>query len=213
MNHRASNISRLIEVASEPLGCDLCNQDSPGSLAEAISSELGELLRSRNGFYAFEGALLVRPSCTKGLIIGIREWNAQELWRGGYEGSEGDVTFFAEDAFGFQFAIGETGVSLFDPETASHQHLAGSIEDWCGLLMSDYPSQTGAGVLHEWQLRFGAIAPGMRLNPTQPFVLGGGYTINNLRAVEDVESMRFRAHLYCEIRNLPDGAAVKLQVL
>lgn len=52
----------------------------------------------------------------------------------------------------------------------------------------------------------------MRLVPKTPFVLGGGYNLDNLYALEASESMRYRGSIATQLRDLPDGAAVQLRV-
>lgn len=54
------------------------------------------------------------------------------------------------------------------------------------------------------------IAQGSRLAPAVPFVLGGSYDVGALRAKSDVELARFRASVFAQIRDLPDGAQIRI---
>ena len=85
------------------------------------------------------------------------------------------LLFFAEDAFGGQFALRDEHVVTFDPETGEAQALASSIEDWADQLLADFEFLTGQPLAHDWQARNGALPPGERLVPKVPFVLGGEY--------------------------------------
>lgn len=46
--------------------------------------------------------------------------------------------------------------------------------------------------------------------PAVPFVLGGSYDVGALRAKSDVELARFRASVFAQIRDLPDGAQIRI---
>ena len=52
-------LNKLLEVSSAPLCTGISTQSGPLS---ASNAQLDYLLKQKNGFYAFEGALLVRPS-------------------------------------------------------------------------------------------------------------------------------------------------------
>src|SRR5215208_5343057 len=95
------------------------------SRGHAAAGELGELLAQRNGFYAFESALLVRPLANRALPFGILQWNVSSLWKEAYEDAALDgLLCFAEDAFGGQFALDEKGVVAIDPETGEREEIA-----------------------------------------------------------------------------------------
>jgi hypothetical protein len=121
--------------------------------------------------------------------------------------------FFAEDIFGCQFALKESQVWTFNPETGEAQALASSLDGWARCLAEDYETLTGYPLAHAWQTRHGALAPGNRLVPKIPFVLGGEYNVANLHALDSAKSMLFRASIAVQIRDLPDGAQVQLQVI
>ena len=172
---------------------------------------LAPLVSAKNGFYAFESALHVFP--WGGGEDSGEWWNADTLWRDGYEGADDGLTFFAEDAFGFQFAVSSVGFFSFDPETGLREHIANDAEGWAASCIADYVTLTGYPVIHEWQLANGALAPGLRLAPAIPFFLGGQFSVDGMRGIDAVELMRFRAEIYRQTRDLPDGASVKIREL
>jgi hypothetical protein len=203
-----------------PSAVDELLTHSSGPLVDALSpvrlggsSELGAMLTGRNGFYAFESALHVSPSTTAGAEHGGDAWNAPGLWRDAYGTISEQQWFFAEDVFGGQFAVGPAGVSVFDPETGSSKPMASSLEAWARAILDDYAMLTGFPLAHEWQATNGPLRAGRRLLPTIPFVMGGGYTVDNLRDVESVEAMRHRAAIAVQIRDLPDGSKVRLRIV
>jgi len=71
---------------------------------------------------------------------------------------------------------------------------------------------TGHSIASQWGLDVGPIEPGRRLLPKQPFVVGGGYDIDNLYSGQSLEGMRFRAYLASQIHDLPDDAQVEFEI-
>jgi hypothetical protein len=120
--------------------------------------------------------------------------------------------FFAEDVFGVQFVLRDNGVFTFDPETGNLEWMATDLEDWAGRILGDFAALSGYALAHEWQEHHGPIPVGVRLTPKTPFVLGGEYSMENLHPLEAVQAMRLRGAIALQIRDLPDGARVKLQV-
>ena len=169
------------------------------------------LLSIKNGFFALESALLVRP-WTQGPGCGPW-WNNHSLWAAQFQGAADGLTFFAEDLFGFQFAVGPDGVYSFDSETAERELLAADVEGWAERVLVDPDFMTGAPLAHNWQVANGPLAAGQRLAPAIPFFLGGKFDVDQLGSLDDLRLMRFRADLYVQVRDLPDGAEIQLEVL
>jgi hypothetical protein len=207
-------LNRLLRAAGDAIASE---QPDRARLAEAfgapVASLLGEVLELRNGFYAFESALHVFSDRSAGNERGLVEWNARELWRGDYDGLADGAVYFAEDVFGTQFCARENAIYTFDPETGEFEAMAGSLEEWASEILDDYESLTGSPLAHEWQVAHGPIPIGSRLVPMRPFVLGGEYEVENLRAMDAVKSMKFCASIAVQIRDLPDGAAVELRLV
>lgn len=195
-------LTKLAGIGSTALGADL---------AEGTPDALRPLLAEKNGFYAAESALLVRPWVTGS--GGGPWWNDPGLWSARYQGAADGLTFFAEDAFGFQYALGPDGVCLFDAETAELEVVAADIADWAEKVLDDLDFTTGLPLAHDWQAANGPLPAGHRLAPGTPFFLGGQYEAAELRSVDDVRLMRFRADLYVQVRDLPDGTQITLEVL
>ncbi|WDU62104.1 DUF2625 family protein [Pseudomonas poae] len=181
-------------------------------LAGTLADQLLGMLCQRNGFYALESALHVFPTHSSQNEIGIGDWNESALWRSGYKGLADGCLFFAEDVFGGQFCIKDSKVYTFDPETGSLEYLADDIESWAQILLSDYEVLTGYPLAHQWQKQNGQLAAGKRLLPKVPFVLGGEFVLDNLYLADAVEGMRFRADIASQIKELPDGAQIRLNI-
>ena len=206
-----SALDSLLAAAGPPLARDAPNRAMlSGGI---VFDQLYEMLLGRNGYYALEGALLVRSLGTSGgAEFSITEWNTEDLWRQEYGKLTGDLCFFAEDLFGGQFAVDETKVVTFDPETGDVTGLAEDIYGWAGAIVADYRVLTAHPLARAWQEVHGPIPPGHRLMPVQPFSLGGEYHIDNLVARESAQSMRFRGSLARQMQGVPSGTDVRIRI-
>lgn len=205
-----AKISELLSHAGDQI-CDLPHESKSTDYFfnwGILGSQLLDLLSQRNGFFAYESSLLVRPFSNFTSVLGIKEWNRRDLWKGHYEDNLDDVLFFAEDAFGGQFCVKDSAVHFFDPETGSFDEMASSLQAWAEAILSDYEFRTGFPLAREWQINRGAIPNGMRLLPKVPFVCGGAFNIENLYLLNDVKGMQFRASIANQIRDLPDGSQI-----
>jgi hypothetical protein len=205
-----TSFEKLLSISSEALAPP--SDAMPPFLANwKHGPELFAMLKQKNGFYAFESALHVF-SITADPASGLEGWNSQSLWRGAYKDLAQGLLFFAEDVFQDQFCLSDRGVIRFHAETGETEPLADSVEAWADLILSDYSMQTGWKLAHEWQALHGPLPPGKRLMPKIPFVLGGEYSLGNLWAGNPLEGMSFKADVAKQIRNLPDGTKIRLQV-
>jgi hypothetical protein len=179
----------------------------------SLYSLLDSLYCGFNGGYYWGGALLIRPT-QRGVEtpLTVAEWNDEATWKIYYDGICQEVTFFAEDAFGVQFGVIRERIVQFDPETAAFIDVAGTLEEWCQVLVRDPSFYTGDTVLAAWERKNRRIKIGQRLIPKQPFVLGGEFHSDNMVCKSDVEGMRIRAQLWRLIRDLPDGQKIIFQI-
>ncbi|MBI5533113.1 MAG: SMI1/KNR4 family protein [Deltaproteobacteria bacterium] len=197
-------IAKLLEIASASL-----STQSPALITGC--HELSELLTKRNGFFAFENALLVLPATGSDEIPGIGEWNSVTGWRQYYPASPPGTVFFAMDAFSSQFGIAEDGaVERLNPETGETEHHAQGLSDWATRILARYDFETGWSVARDWQIRNRPLRPGQRLLPKKPFVMGGEYEADNLVAVPCREAMAKLGQLATQVREVPDGTILTI---
>ncbi len=203
------NIKKLVAISSSSIAHALV------AIEERLVVEqlVGHLLSLKNGFYAFESALLVRPLSSTNVPSGVIEWNDPSGWKSKFDADLSTETFFAEDVFGEQFSIREKGIVKFNPETGEIVPFAEDIEEWAQKLLKDYAFQTGQSIAHSWQAKHGPLANGCRLAPKVPFVIGGEYMVSNLVSMEDIELVKFNAQIANQITNLSDGSTVKIDLL
>ena len=208
-----SAIDQLLSIASEPLGPATGAGSAPILAGRGDRGlELLEVLRARNGFYAFFSALHVFPLGKAGSEVDLESWNAEALWRDAYAHLATGCLFFAEDIFGGQFCIKNDAVLVFDPETGEQTRSGGTLEEWAQQVLLEHDSLCGTPLAREWQERYGALSPGRRLIPKMPFVLGGEFALENLYAGDPVEGLRFRGALAQHLRSIPDGTPIRFKV-
>jgi hypothetical protein len=195
-------------VASEALAPTL----GATEVGQLIGRLANEIWSKKNGFYAFESALLVRPFSSLQPPIGVVEWNAPAGWKQKFGVDLSTEIFFAEDAFGEQFSLREGGVFRFNPETGQIDPFAESIGAWAQKILDNYALHTGQPLAREWQKQHGPLQKGCRLAPKIPFVAGGEYAVTNLASMGDVELMEFRSQIANQIANLPDGAEFQIEL-
>jgi hypothetical protein len=168
-------------------------------------------LNQRNGFYAFQGALLVRPLQNPNPPLGILQWNMGDLWKAAFDSNLIRFLSFAEDIFGGQFGIMGPRVMFFEPETGQIKEVAGSLTEWASVVIDKPNFWTGSSLAQAWQRIHGSLRRGYRLVPKLPFVLGGQFSVDNLYAVTDREGMLSRAEIANQIKDVPDGATIVLK--
>ena len=206
---------KLLSIASAPLGAPVAKemvQQELAALSDSLSAqsarELAEIWAVRNGLYAFESAFHLFP-VQSDTDLSLASWNADELWRSGYGSFAEGWLFFAEDVFGGQFCARKAEFASFEPETGEVEVIATSVEGFFQALLSDYEMLTGQPIAHAWQKRNGRLRNGYRLEAIRPFVLGGKFSIENLREQRTDILLQGRAKLACAIRDLPDGAQLR----
>jgi hypothetical protein len=211
-----SSVKRLLSLATTTMAPPVSN---PAGLSEflaswgALGEELAEALIAKNGFWAFESSLVVRPFSSKESPLGIVEWNDPTIWKYAYIDELDDALFFGEDAFGCQFCFANDEVKVFEPETAKFEDIANSFGEWASILLSDINYRTGFPAAHDWVNKHGPLIPGFRLIPKLPFVVGGKYDTDNLYACNEVQGMLFRASLANQIRDVRDGGQIIIDII
>jgi len=203
------SLQGLLEISGEGTGPAEPVAPEGQEWSHGRRAELLELLKERNGFYAFGSALHVRPL---GGSMGQEAWNDRAGWRADYLDATDGHWFFAEDVFGGQFSIRGDEVCSWDPETAKAEPLADSIAGWCDRILDDHDFLTGESLAVRWQEINGPIPAGDRLVPRTPFVLGGDYEADNLIAMTAERGMRIRGQLWQQTKDLEPGTEFRFDI-
>ena len=209
-----SFVRKLVDISSIPLSLEpaLLPKKLLKRCAAQLADEYVGLLKQRNGFLAFEGALHALPAGKPAKGYDLQTWNDPGGWIAAYGETANDSLFFAEDLFGEQFALKGNAIYRFDPETARFTEVAPSLEGWAKVILEDYRTETGYELAHEWQTKHGALQPAHRLVPKIPFSLGGEYAIANLMALDARKGMELRADIWRQVKDLPPGTKVEIKL-
>jgi hypothetical protein len=205
---------RLLRVSTGPISADPSGTEECDELLRRFGErgrELRSLLDSRNGFFAYESCLLVRPIGKDLHPRSLTQWNAPELWLDGYS-LDTPVLFFAEDVFGGQFVIRHEVIQKFDVETGEFEPFVTTVPEWVERVLENHEEETGYPLGHAWQSQNGPIPVGQRLCPRVPFVCGGEFTVENFVALDEVRGMLFHADLAKQIRDCPDGTRIQFRI-
>lgn len=205
------NIRSLVDLASDPIGSGF----EETSLPQNLNSQAVRLLSKKDGFYAFESALLVRPFRDTPSVLGMTTWNSFDLWKSLYSDMGTDIqsyTFFAENIFGEQFFLADDWIGEFDPETGESHKIADNLDAWVSGILADCDYLIGRGVAQQWQERHGRLPEGSRLIPKIPFVLGGEFNVSNLVAKSELEAITIRAQLASRLHGLKNGETITFEI-
>ncbi len=208
----AEDLEALLQLASEPLGNPIERlPEKIRRVAGDLADPLETLLRTKNGFFAFERALHLFPLGKQTQGYDLERWNSQELWRNHYSDLLMDGLCFAEDIFGEQFLIREGQIWRFDPETGEQEEHAADLNEWAYKILDDDQVEVGSLFANDWEYLQGPLDPEKRLIPRQLFVFGGDFDLENLVALDAVKGMQVRAEVAQQIRDLPDGSRVEVE--
>jgi hypothetical protein len=167
-----------------------------------------------NGLTAFEGGLRIFGT-TPGALPALQDWNIQDGWRSEYrELIKKNLVFFAEDAFGNQFAFDDERVVYFDVENGRATPFANSFSHWLAIILED-PLDTLQLVFYKNWLNLNKgerLEPSEHLCPTYPFVVKADPPLHELYRVNSSQDMRYKGHFAYQIKDVPDGARMKIKV-
>ena len=206
-----TRIEKLVSIGSPPLGGELPADNTLPDLPRL--DRVMDLLKLKNGFYAFESALHVFPLGKQSGVMDIASWNAPDLWRHEYGDLLDGLLFFAEDALCCQFCVGENGISLFDPENGSFDYVAETIEGWADALLDDYELLTGYPWARDWQHIHGPLPEGHRLRFMIPPILQGKMELSNMQEVDALKGLQFAANLWNQIKDYPSGTTFEIEIV
>lgn len=207
-------LDKLISISTDSLGPEP-PQFRTNLLESAgkLGRELKDFLSRRNGLYALESALHVFPAGQQEGVMDLETWNDPNLWISRYDDMARGMVFFAEAICSDQFAIKGEEIVRFEAETGLTATVAANFEEWANLILQDYEWETGWPLAHEWQEAHGALPCGLRLIAKTPFVTGGKYDAANLDVMDAVEAMRFHGDFATQIRDLPDGTKIRIEIV
>ena len=172
--------------------------------------ELDALAHAFDGLVGYAGAFRVFGQ-TPGPLPTQQDWNRADGWLSEYPDLPAGLVVFAENFIGEQFAITGRGVIRIDLETGATEDVAPSVAQFLADVRTD-PTEVGPELLQRWERLHGRLDFNQHVSHPIPFVAGGAYKPEEMVATERYDLMRFRASFAAQIRDLPDGARIRLRV-
>jgi hypothetical protein len=199
------------EFDPPPLDPAVCEVLGPSGAAGTPHRRLLEIC---NGAFLYGRALHFFGACARPPWHSLAQWNARETWRDAYRDLTDGLIFFAEDAFGDQFAYTGRGgeVVVFEAELGKVVHAAPTFMLWIESILAAPES------LLPIELLKGERAAGKNLQAgSQLFAYPPLFSVESREGVEighvdAIEAMRFRGQLALQVRDMPSGTQVKIEI-
>jgi hypothetical protein len=164
-----------------------------------------------NGGFFFNNALHLFGSNEGDLDFDIVVFN--QLVKDIYKSKVEDYFFFAADLFGNLFAFRDSKVYLFFIDSGEFEFVSNNFEDWVDIVINEPDYYIGYKYVDNADaLTIIKLSEGYRMGATLPFVLGGAYSIENLRLKHYKENLYFNASIASQISDLPDGTPIVLDI-
>ncbi len=205
-----SALAQLIKSAGVPVSRTPQRlRDLPVTLAKERRVELETVLHLRDGFRALDGALLIRPSVSVATTAGIEAWNRLSGWRKPYATSS-ELLFFADDIFGYGFAMYRDAIVRFDPEHGTFEHYAFKLEAWAARVLDDKDS-LGVPELTAWrEASSSELRTTDKLQPSSPRRVALADPVDYVRRTDE-DLMRRYGRLFRELA-AAEGSAAGLEL-
>lgn len=176
-------------------------------LLDELPPDLVDLLKEINGFILHHGALHIRGASR------TPEWHSlRSALRGPaafhalYENVHASDIPFGQDQLGDQFLLREGRVLRLSAETDEVEPLADSLEDFFSRVREDMQGFLNVNLKQ-------VMLPGQLLLASPPFVLQESGTDVSLKPVSAAEVICFHSHLARQIRDVPDGGHLQIQIV
>lgn len=171
-----------------------------------------QLLQRRNGGYFYGGALHIFGACSEPASHSLKAWNDPDVWRGTFGEATGDLTFFAENAFGDQFGLAPDGkVFQFLAEPADYEEVADDFDTWLLIAVEAPDELLSRPTVAAWVAKHGHLPHGSQLQAYPPFMFTESDSEVQLEAVEAVENMQWHAAIAEQIASIPEGSRMKIE--
>ena len=184
------------------------------ALLDRLPVGLSEMLRRENGFIRFDGGLHVRGACREPTWHSLRAaWEGPLSFAALYPDVDpGDVPF-AEDVFGDQFLLRGDSVLQLTAGLGELEDLGVSLADFFARAEADPVEFLALHPLLRFMSEGGQVSPGMLLAVYPPFWTKESAQGVDLRAVPNEELRSMQADIARQVRDLPEGTAIRFDVL
>jgi len=188
-------INKLLDISTDQISDNIFPYNNDNEV-------MRKLLRKKNGFFAFVGALHIFSYDEYKKIADILKKNA--LY-------DKECFYFGEDIFGNLFCEKNGKYYLLDIETGSYEFISDDLEAWAKTILDNYNYYTGYQLAYEWQKKNRKLKDNERLIPKIFFVLGGDFKIDNLYPMDRLDALNLRLDFYNKLKNLSDNDKIIIE--
>jgi hypothetical protein len=151
------------------------------------------LLQHWNGFYALDGLLHVFGACEFPPNHSLRAWNAPDGWRAAWGRLTEGLTFFAEDAFGDQFAYRGGKIVRMRTLAGGLEVTHASITEWIEAVLLEPEYMLNAKLFRACVARLGGLPHGGHIVPTNQLSTGEPLDPEHVTVMPSRDSMEVKA--------------------
>jgi hypothetical protein len=183
-------------------------------LLDQLPPDLAGLLRQIDGFIRFSGGLHVRGACREPTWHSLRDaWLGEQAYHRLYPDVRPDDVPFAQDCLGDQFLLRGGRVWRLRAETGEMAPLGVSLFGFLEAAQADPVEYLSMHPLLRFMREGGSLEPGQLLAAYPPFCTKQSGDGVSLRAMSADERRRFLAHFAAQIRDLPEGGSIRIEVV
>lgn len=182
-------------------------------ILEHIPLEYRRLLETVNGYVAYHGGLHVRGACTAPIWHSLRAaWHGPDAVHRLFPVVTPEDVPFGQDALGDQFVVRDGSVWKLNAEFGELAPLNMTLPEFDAAIRSDPAHVLLLGPLHQFLAQGGTLEPGQLLSVMPPFVFQESAGSVSYRAVPMRDRIQFLSELARQLRDVPDGATVRLRI-
>jgi hypothetical protein len=151
------------------------------------------LLEQWNGFYALDRLLHVFGACEFPPNHSLRAWNASDGWRASWGRLTEGLTFFAEDAFGDQFAYRGGKIVRLRTLAGGIEVLHASLTEWIEAVLLEPEYVLNAKLYRACIAQLGPLPHGGHIVPTNQISTGEPLDPQHVAVTPARDSMEVKA--------------------
>lgn len=151
------------------------------------------VLKRWNGFYALDGLLHVLGACETPPNHSLRAWNAPDGWRAAWGRATEGLVFFAQDAFGDQFAYRGGKIVRLRARSGRVEAQQATLTEWIEAVMLDPDYVLDRRTFQACVKRLGPLPRGGHFVSTVPVAAGEPLDPSHAHVVPTRDSMEMLA--------------------
>jgi hypothetical protein len=177
----------------------------------SIPADYRGILETVNGFFAYYGGLHVRGACLEPSWHSLRAaWFSDDAIHRLFPSVLPSDVPFGQDALGDQFLLRDDRVWKLEAESGEVASLDLTLAEFDAAARADPDGFLQLAPLHEFRAQGGRLEPGYLLSVVPPFVFRESADGVTYAAVPVSDRLHFLSQLARGLRDLPDGARVRL---